>query len=239
MKIITLSNMSGGCSKTTTCQAIIEILRKKGFRVLGIDLDLQSSLTGCMNMEGNKYNAYDFLSGTPIQKVIENDFISSSRQLARAENLSLTRLKEELHRIKNQYDFVIIDTPPSTSKINMMCFVASDYVIIPTQMNKKGYEGIQAIIKDVEIKNKTDNPGLKILGVLLTRFNQRQGIAQYMEEQIQETGLFVFKARIRQTLAIEECQLFGDPITSKTNKAVYDYRMFVNEMLERIENGKS
>jgi chromosome partitioning protein len=126
-RVISIANQKGGCAKSTTAQALIEGLRKKGFKVLGIDLDNQGNLTQGMNREGNRYTVYDLLAGgKEAQEVVEGDFIASNEKTALlTKSITATSLKEALKPMLKAYGYIIIDTPPHLDLLTIAGLVAS------------------------------------------------------------------------------------------------------------------
>ncbi|MDD3365341.1 MAG: AAA family ATPase, partial [Syntrophomonas sp.] len=182
-RIITIATQKGGTGKTTTTHALGVGLIERGYKVLFIDLDPQGNLSYILQTEELKSTIYEVLTGkTKARDAIQHqqcgDIIPSSPALARA-NLELKntgkeyRLKETLQPIKDDYDYIIIDTPPSLGLLTINALTASDSVIIPSQADIFSLQGIGQLYSTIETIKKYTNPDLSIEGILLTRHNSR------------------------------------------------------------------
>jgi chromosome partitioning protein len=243
-RVITIANQKGGCAKSTTAQALIEGLRKRGFKVLGIDLDSQGNLTQGMNREGNRLAVYDLLEGgKEAQEVVEGDFIASNEKSALlTQSIKPTSLKEAIKPIARNYDYIIIDTPPHLDLITIAGLVASGEVVITCTPNTYSLNGITQTMGAIE-SAKAISPGIKPLGVLFTLYNDRRvmhrQLRQAIIKQASASSLSVFDTTIRESIAISEAQAFKQPLYeyAKGSKALRDYEGFIKELLAK-ERGK-
>ena len=246
MKVISIATEKGGTGKTTTAQALIESLRAKKYRVLGIDLDSQFNLSFSFLCDVAPYNIYNVLTSDPYKKknikdVIYNDFIKATYLNYALDNEKDTVLKEALQEINDLYDFVIIDTPPKLDKTLIKALVCSDYVIIPTQAEAYAIKGIDNLFKTIKQVKETQNTNIKVLGVLLTMYNDRSNLFKQLKELIEQkakaNNTILFKTTINKNVAIAEAQALKQPLLmyKKGVKAVEDYKKLTNEILELIQ----
>ncbi len=237
MKTLCIINQKGGIGKTTTAQALIEGLRARGFKVLGIDLDSQCNLTSSMgNPEATK-TSYLMFTGAKAKDLIERDFISAGLDLIRVPlNANKGAIKNAL-KGSLPYNFAIIDTPPKLDTLTLSAIMASDYAIITTSADSFAIEGVNTALDAVATFNKS----LKVLGVLLTKYNARatlnRVLREKMEADLNAKGVKVFDTTIRESVAIREAQAIGKPLFeyAKQSNAIKDYNALINEVLNGLE----
>lgn len=249
-KIISISNQKGGVGKTTTVGALAAGLKRKGFRVLVIDLDPQGNLGFSMGAENdNNATIYDVLRGdckitfaiqrTPIVDVIPSNILLSSIELEFTNTGREFLLREALASIVNLYDYILIDTPPALSILTVNAFTASESIIVPMLSDIFSLQGIAQLYETVERVKKYCNPKLSIAGILLTRHNSRTKLSKEVKgtaELIsQDLGVPLFKTHIRTSIAVCEAQSIQRDLFeySPKNIAARDYSAFINELLER------
>ena len=257
MRVITLANQKGGVAKTTTSSALASGLSNRGKKVLAIDLDPQSNFTlSCgvdvLSFEETIYNV--FKGETTIEKVITAtplgyDLIPGGLNLAGAD-MEFTQLGREkmlakaLSKIKANYDFIIIDTPPTLGIITANALIASDYLIVPMAADIYSIQGLSQLSGFVENVYDNGNPELKIAGLLITKFNGRQNLSKALIDQIEAAAeqlqTKVFENRIRESVAIREAALLQSDIFKEAPKsnATVDYSNFTDEFLGGINDGK-
>ncbi len=245
MNIITISNSKGGIGKTTTAQALYEILKAKGYKVLGIDLDTQGNFTQVTNHQGNQNTIVDLIKGKHIKDVIEADFISCTYSIMNIDGseYKASFLRDSLKGLKG-YDFCIIDTPPRIDRLTLTAFVASDYVISTATADGLAIQGVADMLKAVASAKKS-NRKLKPLGLLFVRYSPRsvlsKNIVEDMKQREDKTGLKVFDTTIRESIAIREAQYLGESLISyaKKSKAMKDYCAFADEALKAMKEAKA
>ena len=247
-KVIAIANQKGGVGKTTTSHALTAGLAEKGYKTLGIDLDPQGNLSAsCGAKNLNVPTAYELIKGeTMAEEVIQTlggyDIIPSNVMLAGTEQeLNSTgkehRLKENLSDITGDYDYIIMDTPPSLGVLTVNAFTFCDEIIIPTTAGIFATTGIKQLAKTVENVKKYCNPGLKIKGILFTRYNPRTNISKQVKEIAESFAEHIqapiYKTTIRNGIAIEEAQASREDIFTYSSKSTVaeDYRAFVEEYL--------
>ena len=252
-KIIAISNQKGGVAKTTTTGAMAAGLKRKGYRVLTVDFDPQGNLSDSVGAETlESQTMYDLVSKkTGAEKVFDTiqhlepfDILPTNIMLAGAEVELMSqsgreyRLKEVLEPVLSQYDYILIDTPPSLGILTSNAFTAADEVIIPTTAGIFATQGISQLNDIVEGIKKYNNPGVKIRGILITRYNPRtiinQDIKELTESLAEHIQAPIFDTYIRNSVVVEEAQANKkDIFTYKENSTVSeDYRDFVDEFLK-------
>jgi chromosome partitioning protein len=249
MNVITIINHKGGVGKTTTAINLGFALAKTDKRVLLIDLDPQANLTeslggiGGQSIYGTLLDQYPL----PIQKrYIDGDnksihYIPSELNLSGAESeLQNTPAREfvlldKLEAIKNDYDIVIIDAPPSLGLLTTNALIAATHVIIPVQAQYLALNGFSKILEFIElVKRPRLNPGLKILGALITQYDSRKVLNKQIEEALrQEYDGQVFKTVIRDNVALAEAPTQGRSIFeyAPISNGAKDYQALANGSL--------
>lgn len=248
-KVITVANQKGGVGKTTTTQALAAGLQKKGNRVLAMDMDPQGNLSDSIG--ANNYELptiYDVLkrqvpAEEAVQKLDSFDIIPANIMLASAEQ-ELTeigkehRLEETMAQIKDKYDYIIIDTPPSLGILTVNAFTFSDEIIIPSTPGIFAANGIQQLSITVDNVKRYCNPQVKIVGILLTRYNSRINISKQIKDLTEQLGKHIsapiYNAHIRNGIVVEEAQANHKDIFSYAKKSTVseDYYSFVEEFLK-------
>lgn len=254
MKVIAVANQKGGVGKTTTSHALSARLSKLGFKVLAIDLDPQGNLSSAFGVDNyNKPTIYNLMKNEVTAKEVlqkaQNgvDVIPSNIMLAGCEQeLSHTgkehRLKECIEPIKNNYDFIIIDTPPSLGVLTVNAFTAAGDILIPTTAGIFAATGINQLNITVTSVKKYCNPNVNIMGILFTRFNPRVNISKQVKELTEEISEFIsvpiYKTYIRSAIVIEEAQANHKDIFDYAENSTVseDYKNFVDEFLKGINN---
>jgi chromosome partitioning protein len=226
-KIISIANQKGGVGKTTTCVNLAASLAATRRRVLIIDLDPQGNATmGCGIDKGmlDKSICDVLLEGTEISDVIvvgvyENmDLLPSNQDLTLAEVELVTqqdrefRLASAIAPLEDQYDFILIDCPPSLNMLTVNALTASHGVLIPMQCEYYALEGLTALIGTIEQIRSSANPKLSLYGILRTMFDPRNNLATEVSRQLtQHFGERVFRTVIPRNVRLAEAPSFGLP----------------------------
>lgn len=227
-KVISVFNQKGGVGKTTTNVNLCAALALKGKKVLSIDIDPQGNSTSGLgfdknNLENTIYEVlieeFDINKAIYSTEVKDLDLIPSNIQLAGAEiELTNTRyrektLKEKMNLIDENYDFIIIDCPPSLGLLSLNALTASHSVLIPIQCEYYSLEGVGQLIDTVKLVKKNLNPKLDIEGVLLNMYDGRTNLsAQVVEEVKKYFKNKVYRTVIPRNVRLAEAPSFGQPI---------------------------
>lgn len=245
-KIITIANHKGGVGKTTSTASIGAALAIRGKKVLLIDLDAQQNLSYTITQnEDPDRSIYDALvkdENLPIIHVRENlDLVPASLELARAEIDMATKIAREgilkslLEPVKANYDYILIDCPPSLGIVTTNALVASNQLFIPLTAEALPLKGL-AMLDDVisEVKKRV-NPKLELGGIFFTRFNNRKLNKEIVSMIENRYGDKVFKTKIRENISLAEMPLSGQSIfdyDSRSNGAK-DYMALTEEIIKR------
>lgn len=244
-EIITIANQKGGVGKSTTAHALGSCLRSQGQRVLFVDLDPQGNLTYTMEADPAGPTAYELLTRQAevadcIRQTEQGDLIPASAQLAAADmELNSTgkeyRLKEALAGVEEDYDTILIDTPPALGILTVNALTASNGLLIPAQADIYSLQGIGQLYSTVQAVRTYCNPGLSIRGILLTRHSARAVLTRDLTEMIGETaaqlGTRVYSTVIRENIAVKEAQARRADLLRYAPKsnAAKDYAAFAEE----------
>ncbi len=246
-RVIVFANQKGGVAKTTTTLNLAVAFKEKGFRVLVIDLDPQGNLTMSqgMNPDSIERSMFDVLvHRLPISEIIhvaEVDVAVSSIDLAGAE-LALSSmigreraLEKSLLEVRDKYDFIMIDTPPSLGLLTINAFVAATGVIVPVQCEYLSLRGLVQLENTLAMVRENLNPDVKIEGILPTMFDRRTLHSREAVEILEENfGDLVFKTRIRKTVRYAEAPVKGSSVLKydPSGTAAEAYRDLAKEVLD-------
>ena len=254
VKVIAIANQKGGVGKTTTAVNLAACLASLERKVLLIDSDPQGNATSGFGFDKRdiKQCIYDaIISDVPMQDVIKHtaykglDLVPATIQLAGAEIelVSLMnregRLKNSLERVKHNYDYVIIDCPPSLGLLTINGLTAASSVMIPIQCEFYALEGVSQLVSTIELVKKSLNPGLEIQGVILSMFDGRTNLSvQVVQEVKKYFGGKVYSTVIPRNIRLAEAPSFGMPITEydPKSKGAEAYMDFAEEFLDLEEN---
>ena len=247
MKTITVTNQKGGAGKTTTAATLAAGLALKGFATLLVDLDPQGNLSYTAGAKTYGATALGVLTGEvkardAIQHTPSGDIIAASRALSGADAFITDtgkeyRLKEALLPLHARYDYVIIDTPPALGILTINALTAADSVIIPAQADIYSLQGVEQLAETMQPVKKYCNPALRIDGILLTRFSPRsvlsREVAEMAEQLAAKLGTRLYRATIREAIAVKEAQISQQTLYRYAPKAkvTEDYTAFINELL--------
>lgn len=251
--IVAVANQKGGVGKTTTAQALAAGLAERKYRVLGIDLDPQGNFsTACGAENYNVPTVYEVMKrGADIREAIQHmkggyDVVPANIMLAGAEQeLSQTgkehRLKEAVSVVAGEYDFIVIDTPPSLGVLTVNAFTCATDILIPTTAGIFATAGISQLNETVGSVQKYCNPGVKIRGILFTRFNPRANISRQIKELTEQLSEYisapVYQTYIRAGVVVEEAQANKADIFNYAGKSTVaeDYQAFIDEFLKGVD----
>ena len=255
-KVISIANQKGGVGKTTTAVNLSTVLAKKGKKVLMIDTDPQGNATSGLGINKDvNFSVYDVIindieiENTVQKTMVKNlDVCPSNINLAGAEVELVSmmsrehRLKEKIDNQKDNYDYIIIDCPPSLGLITLNAFTASDSVLIPVQCEYYALEGLGQLINTINLVKKHLNKDLTIEGALLTMFDIRTNLSnQVVKEVNRYFENKVYKTVIPRNVRLSEAPSYGMPISvyDPKSKGAKSYDKFVKEFLKKNEEEKT
>ena len=234
-KIIAFANQKGGVGKTTTAVNLAACLAKEGRKVLLIDSDPQGNATSGLGFDKRdvKKCIYDALiNEVPMADTLKHtayenlDVIPATIQLAGAEIelVSLMnregRLKNALERIKHDYDYVIIDCPPSLGLLTINALTAASSVMIPVQCEFYALEGITMLMNTIQLVQRNLNPALKLEGVVMTMFDSRTNLAQDVVEEVKKYfKTKMYKTIVPRNVRLSEAPSHGMPVIDYDSKS--------------------
>lgn len=255
-KIIVIGSQKGGVGKTTTTLNLAYSLQVLGKKVLTVDFDSQANLTTCYGIE--KTNELDHTIGHLMMAQIEDqaiknlksyirtkdgvDFIPSSIYLSvvdaklRLEMGAERMLAEVLERVRDHYDYILIDTCPSLGILTINALAAADEVIITVNPQLLAMIGLQDFLRTVGKIKKRINPKLEVAGILLTMCEKRTTLCKVLTEEVAESfqgQIHIFETRIPSTIKVGESIYYGMPVEqySKKASAGIAYRKFAKELI--------
>ena len=251
-KIIAVTNQKGGVGKTTTAITLSAILAKKGKKVMLIDADPQGNATSGVGMEKEmEKSVYELLvEDTPINETLQDSSIKnlkvcpSNINLAGAEVELVSmmsreqRLKEKLEEVQDEFDYIIIDCPPSLGLITLNAFTAANSVLIPIQCEYYALEGLGQLINTINLVKKHLNKNLEIEGALLTMYDIRTNLSNQVVKEVKNYfGDKVYKTVTPRNVKLSEAPSYGMPITvyDSRSKGAKSYEKFVKELLKNNE----
>ena len=251
-KVIAVTNQKGGVGKTTTAVNLSYYLAKSGRKVLLIDFDPQGNATSGLGVDKSKLNASILdvidktakLSDVKIKLPFKNlDLAPATPDLANAEP-GLAQMKDRFVRLKNgcnsakdDYDFIIIDVPPSLGLLTVNALTAANYIILPVQAEFYALEGLGQLLETMQLVRKSLNPTLELLGVLVTMFDARTTLSgQVYEEVAKHFPGKILKTKIPRNVRLAEAPSNGLPVGAydSLSKGARAYKAATNEIKERI-----
>jgi chromosome partitioning protein len=256
-RVIAIANQKGGVAKTTTCINLGASLAATRRRVLVIDLDPQGNATvgSGVDKESLQRSAYHLLLGkAPASEILHSvatagyDIIPTSGDLtaAEVELMSLIareqRLRRALQPLRDSYDFILIDCPPSLNMLTLNALVAADAVLIPMQCEYYALEGLTALLGTIEEIRATVNPQLEVEGLLRTMFDPRNNLAMDVSGQLlSHFGDKVYRTIIPRNVRLAEAPSHGLPVLAydRTSRGAVAYLALAGEMLRRYQGHSS
>lgn len=251
-KIIAIANQKGGVGKTTTSVNLSALLAKRGKKVVLIDADPQGNATSGLGIDKDvEKSLYDVLineepvAGT-LQDTVEKNLkiCPSNMNLAGAEVELVSqmsrehRLKEQLEGIKDKFDYIFIDCPPSLGLITLNSFTAADSVLIPVQCEYYALEGLGQLLNTINLVKKHLNKSLEIEGALLTMYDIRTNLSNQVVKEVKKYfDDKVYKTVIPRNVRLSEAPSFGMPITmyDPKSKGARSYEKLAKEFLKMEE----
>ena len=249
-KIIAVVNQKGGVGKTTTAVNLTAALTEAGKRVLLCDFDPQANATSGLGLDKRKLRSsvYDVVvNGTPAKEAIVHtkygDVLPSTADLAGAavELISMPepsqQLAKALDNIRNDYDMILIDCPPSLEMLTLNSLAASDGILVPVQCEYYALEGLTDLMTTLRMVKKRINPRLEIFGVALTMFDGRTNFSTQVAQEVRRhfPGK-VFAAVIPRNVRLAEAPSHGLPVTvyDRSSRGAVAYRAMAEEIAKKI-----
>ena len=246
-KVISIALQKGGVGKSTTAQALASTLGFRKYKVLLIDMDSQANTTYSSGIDNPQKTITDVLGEDckPNEAIINckyYDLLAADDYLTNVElaEVEPTLLKKVISPVMNDYDFIIIDTPPALGNLSFNSLVASDYVVIPAEPRPYCLQGIGKLYDTIQNVQKGHNSSLKVLGILLIKYSNRtvlnRDIKDMIEDYAEQMQTCVFETTIREGIAVAEAQTVREPLIdyAKKSKPNIDYKAFTTELLKKI-----
>ena len=250
-KVVAIVNQKGGVGKTTTAVNLSASLAELGKRILVVDIDPQGNTTSGLGIDTNK------LENTVYPVIIDRMAILSAITPTEYDNLSVCpsdiqlagsevelveadkrefRLKDALAPVRDSYDYILIDCPPSLNLLTLNAMAAADSVLVPVQCEYYALEGLSRLMQTIKQVKKGLNPGIEIAGVLLTMFDSRTNLSIMVADEVKKFfPQKVFATVIPRNVRLSEAPSYGQPITDydSYSRGAESYRELAREFVEK------
>ena len=252
-RIIAIANQKGGVGKTTTAINLSASLASLGKKVLAIDMDPQGNMSSGLGVDKNEVEktVYDLIIGNIgieeciYEEVIENlDVLPSNIDLSAAE-IELIGvdnkeyiLRDEVNKVKEKYDFIIIDCPPALSMLTINAMTTSDSVLVPIQCEYYALEGLSQLIHTIELVQERLNPELEIEGVVFTMYDARTNLSLQVVENVKDNlDQTIYKTIIPRNIRLAEAPSHGLPINlyDPRSTGAESYMLLADEVIHKGE----
>ena len=253
-RIIAIANQKGGVGKTTTAINLSACLADKGKKVLAVDMDPQGNMTSGLGLakESIEKTVYDMIIGeSDIEEVLQKEAMENLDVLPTNIDLSAAEIelidvenkefivRNSIQKIRDNYDFVIIDCPPSLSMLTINAMTTADSVLVPIQCEYYALEGLSQLIHTVELVKDRLNPDLEIEGVVFTMYDARTNLSLQVVENVKNNlDTTIYKTIIPRNVRLAEAPSHGLPINLYDSRSAgaESYRTLAKEVIERGEN---
>lgn len=252
-RIIAIANQKGGVGKTTTAINLSASLAAMNKRVLALDMDPQGNMTSGLGVDKDEVekSVYDLIIGNTVieecicKDVLDNlDVLPSNIDLSAAEiELIGVENKEfilsgEVKKVKDEYDFIVIDCPPALSMLTINAMTTADSVIVPIQCEYYALEGLSQLIHTIELVQERLNPNLEIEGVVFTMYDARTNLSLQVVENVKDNlNQNIYKTIIPRNIRLAEAPSYGMPITLYDPKSTgaESYMLLAEEVINKGE----
>ena len=240
-RIIAIANQKGGVGKTTTAINLSACLAEKGKKVLSIDMDPQGNMTSGLGI--------DMIIGqASIEEVICKDALENLDVIPTGIDLSAAEIeligvddkefiiRNEVHKVRDNYDFVIIDCPPSLNTLTINAMTTADSVIVPIQCEYYALEGLSQLMHTIELVKERLNPDLEMEGVVFTMYDARTNLSLQVVENVKDNlNQSIYKTIIPRNIRLAEAPSYGMPINMYDTKSTgaESYRMLADEVIDK------
>ena len=250
-RIIAIANQKGGVGKTTTAINLSACLAEKGQKVLAIDMDPQGNMSSGLGLDKNSVEKtiYDLIIGeSEVEEVLQKNALENLDILPANVDLSAAEIeligidekeyivKKAIEKIKDAYDYVIIDCPPSLSMLTINAMTTADSVLVPIQCEYYALEGLSQLIHTVELVKERLNPVLEIEGVVFTMYDARTNLSLQVVENVKDNlQQNIYKTIIPRNIRLAEAPSYGMPINQYDAKSAGadSYRRLSDEVMNR------
>lgn len=250
-RIIAITNQKGGVGKTTTAINLSACLAEKKKKVLAIDMDPQGNMTSGLglNKEEIEKTVYDLIIGeTEIGEVICKNVLDCLDVLPTGIDLSAAEIeligvenkeyiiRNEVHKVRDEYDFIIIDCPPSLNTLTINAMTTADSVIVPIQCEYYALEGLSQLMQTIELVKERLNSDLEMEGIVFTMYDGRTNLSLQVVENVKDNlELNIYKSIIPRNIRLAEAPSYGMPINIYDEKSTgaEHYRMLADEVINK------
>ena len=255
-RVIAVANQKGGVGKTTTAINLSACLAEKGQKVLAIDMDPQGNMTSGLGIDKDEVekNIYDLMIGqVGVEEVLQKEAIENLDIIPTSIDLSAAEIeligvddKEFIIRnaiapIKDNYDYIIIDCPPSLNLLTINAMTAADSVIVPIQCEYYALEGLSQLIHTIDLIKERLNPKLEIEGVVFTMYDARTNLSLQVVENVKDNlDQTIYKTIIPRNIRLAEAPSYGMPINMYDSRSAgaEAYRYLAEEVIEKEDENE-
>lgn len=252
-RVIAIANQKGGVGKTTTAINLAACLAELDKKVLAIDMDPQGNMTSGLGIDKNnvEYTVYDLIIGEAgVEKVICKDALENLDILPANVDLSAAEIeligidnkeyiiRDEIEKVKENYDYIIIDCPPSLSMLTINAMTTADSVLVPIQCEYYALEGLTQLIHTIDLVKERLNPKLDMEGVVFTMYDARTNLSLQVVENVKENlNKTIYKTIIPRNIRLAEAPSHGMPINLYDPKSAgaENYRLLAEEVIHKGE----